>query len=278
MRGTPNFLRRPLRRERIGPLPGRSGKLEACTISELRVGPLIIGHRGAAGHAPENTRASFEAALGLGVDAVEFDVQFTHDGCPVIFHDETMERMTGVPARIPDHTRAALSGFDLGFLYGERFRGERLPAVEEIAKLMPAAIELHVELKDYRPVSRQDLERLIEVLEQNGGLQRAIISSPHEEQLSDVARLRPEVRRALLVFRGVRVAADAARRAAYLGCAAVNPNYTLVDSDLVSICHKHSMKVFAFTVNERGTMRTLETMGVDGFFTDYPDRIGGRAS
>jgi len=189
-----------------------------------------------------------------------------------------MERMTGVPVRIPDHTRAALAGFDLGFLYGERFRGERLPSVEEIARLMPASIDLHVELKDYRPVSSQDLSRLFEVLEQNGGLQRAIISSPHEEQLSAVARLRPEIRRALLLFRGVRVAADAARRAAFLGCAAVNPNYTLIDSELVSICHKHSMKVFAFTVNERGTMRTLETMGVDGFFTDYPDRIGGRAS
>jgi len=143
---------------------------------------------------------------------------------------------------------------------------------------MPASIELHVELKDYRPVSSQDLTRLIEVLEQNGGLQRTIISSPHEEQLSDVARHRPDLRRALLLFRGVRAAADAVRRAAFLGCAAVNPNYTLIDSELVSICHKHSMKVFAFTVNERGTMRTLETMGVDGFFTDYPDRIGGRAS
>jgi glycerophosphoryl diester phosphodiesterase len=127
-------------------------------------------------------------------------------------------------------------------------------------------------------VSREDLARLIETLEEHGGLQRAIISSPHEQMLSEVARLRPELRRALLLFRGVRVAADAARRAAYLGCAAVNPNYTLVDAELVSICHKHSMKVFAFTVNERGTMQTLESMGVDGFFTDYPDRVGRRAS
>ena len=259
-------------------MPDVPAGLEASTISESHEGPLIIGHRGAAGHAPENTRAAFEAALGLGVDAVEFDVQFTHDGCPVIFHDETMERMTGVPVRIPDHTQAALSGFDLGFLYGERFRGERLPAVEEIAKLVPPPIELHVELKDYRPVSRHELERLIEVLERNGGLERIVISSPHEEQLSEVARLKPEIRRALLLFRSVRNAADAARRAAYLGCTAVNPNYTLVDSELVSICHKHSMKVFAFTVNERGTMRTLETMGVDGFFTDYPDRVGRRTS
>lgn len=212
------------------------------------------------------------------MDAVEFDVQFTNDGCPVIFHDETMERMTGVPIRISEHTRAALSGFDLGFLYGERFRGERLPTVEDVAKLVPPSVGLHVELKDYRPVSRQDLERLIETLERNGGLERIVVSSPHEEQLSDVARLKPAIRRALLLFRSVRNAPDAARRAAFLGCAAVNPNYTLVDSELVSICHKHSMKVFAFTVNERGTMRTLETMGVDGFFTDFPDRVGRRAS
>ena len=235
--------------------------------------PLVIGHRGAAGDAPENTPAAFALAVDLGVDAVEFDVQFSADGVPVVFHDETLTRMAGVAARISDHSEAVLSRFDVGFLHGKEFRGERIPTVAEVARIVPARIGLHVELKDYEPVSEEQLTALMETLERHGGLERVIISSPHEDQIEQVKKGWPEARAALLLFRNVRFPRDAARRAALLGCVAVNPNYKLVDSELMRICHRHKLKVFAFTVNERGTMRKLMDMGVDGFYTDYPKRI-----
>lgn len=236
-------------------------------------GPWIIGHRGAAGHAPENTTASFEAAVAFGVDGVEFDVQFTADGCPVVLHDETLQRMGGVSARVADHTAARLAGFDVGFRSGPMWRGQRVPRVEDVARLVPVGIELHVEVKDYRPVSHEELSRLLDVLRRHGGLDRVVISSPHEEILSSASRIAPGMRTALLVFGDTRSPLDAARRAALLGCHAVNPNKSLVSPELVDVCHRHHMKVFAFTVNERGTMRTLLQMGVDGFFSDYPDRL-----
>ena len=235
--------------------------------------PIIIGHRGAAGHAPENTRAAFARAVGLGVDAVEFDVQFTADGCPVVFHDETMKRMGGAALRIRDYTHPVLERLDIGFLHDAEFRGERIPQVEDVARLVPPEVELHVEIKDCDPVLEEHLLGLIGALERCGGLSRIVFSSPHEEMLVSLRKLAPRARTALLLFGDVRVPTDAARRAAHIGCSAVDPNMNLVSAELVDVCHRHHMNVFAFTVNERGTMRKLLALGVDGFFTDYPDRL-----
>lgn len=212
------------------------------------------------------------------MDAVEFDVQFAADGHPMVFHDETMARMGGVAMKISDHPEAVLKCLDIGFLHGEQHRGLRVPSVADVARLVPPAVELHVELKDYAPISEREMDALMDVLERHGGLARVILSSPHEDQLSEISGRSPDLRVALLLFGDVRSPTDAVRRAAFLGCHAVNPNHELIDRDLVVVCHRHKMKVFAFTVNERGTMRKLEKMGVDGFFTDYPDQIRGASS
>lgn len=240
--------------------------------------PLVIGHRGAAGHAPENTLASFDAAVTLGVDAVEFDVQFSKDGVPLILHDETLERMTGVAVRPRDYDHEALRGFDLGVRFGDAFRGERLPSVEEAARRIPPGTGLHVEIKDYEPPSEMRLRSLLAVLDRNGGLDRVVLSSPHEELLVVLRRMDPAARTGLLLFRDVRVPVDAARRAAHIGCVSVHPNAGIVGPELVNVCHRHGMKLFAFTVNERSAMRKLGQMGVDGCFTDYPDRLREAAS
>ncbi|HZI93402.1 MAG TPA: glycerophosphodiester phosphodiesterase [Patescibacteria group bacterium] len=250
-----------------------NGRPEAQAIEGTRARPSIIGHRGAAGHAPENTLASFSAAIALGVDAVEFDVQFTADGHPVVLHDETLGRMAGVPARIHDYTEAVLQGFDIGFLYGSDYRGLRVPAVADVARLVRPPIELHVEIKDYDPLDDDQIGALVETLARHGGLQRVVFSSPHEETITRILGLAPGVRAALLLFKRVAMPADAARRAAHIGCAAVNPDASLVTPELVQLCHRHDMQVLTFTVNERGTMRKLMQMDVDGFFSDYPDRL-----
>ncbi len=236
--------------------------------------PIVIGHRGAAGHAPENTPAAFEEAVRLGADAVEFDVQFSADGWPLVFHDETLQRMANVPVRVRGCPASVLECFDVGFRHGDLFRGQRIPAVSEVARIVPAPMTLHAEIKDYDPVGDDHLRRLIETVEHEGALDRTVFSSPHEEVLADLRRLRKDLRTALLIFSDVRHPSDAARRAALLGCGSVHPSVAVVDANLVGVCHRHGMAVNVFTINDRATARKLESQGVDGFFTDYPDRLG----
>src|SRR5262245_47754567 len=99
----------------------------------------------------------------MGVDGVEFDVQFTADDEPVVLHDETLERMAGVAARVSDHPASRLSGFDLGFRHGPAWRGQRLPLVDDVGRLVPPPMELHAEIKDYRPVTPKQIGRLLDV-------------------------------------------------------------------------------------------------------------------
>ena len=209
----------------------------------------------------------------LDVDAVGFGVQFTADGSAVAFQDETLMRMAGVDARIREHSLSVLEGFDIGFRHSDRFRGERIPAVEEIAKLVRGSVQLHIEMMDHDPVTEDHLRRLIEALERQGGLSRVICFSPHEESLVEVRRLAPDMEIGMVLARDVRVPTDAVRRADLIGCNSVTANKAVVDPDLIEVCHRHNMKVFAFPVNERATMQRLLALGVDGLVTDYPDRL-----
>ena len=234
----------------------------------------IIGHRGASGHAPENTETAILAGVRLGATSIEVDVQFTADGVPVVFHDRTLERMAGVKARIRDNTIRDLSGYDIGFRSGDEHRGLRILTLDEAAALVPRGMEIHVEVKEYDPVEAALLKGLLGVLERRGGLDRCLFSSFSEKILTTLRDLDGRIRRALLVAGRDKAAA---KRAADLGCAALNPEASQVDAALVEACHHRRMKVFPYTVNEPSLARTLMSLGADGVYTDFPGRMADLA-
>src|SRR5262245_35614480 len=99
-----------------------------------------IGHRGAAGHAPENTLAAVQKAIDLGVDFVEIDVRRTADGAVVVLHDATIDRTTDGRGRVEALSLDQLKAFDAG-------HGERIPTLEEVLKITAGRTGLMVELK-----------------------------------------------------------------------------------------------------------------------------------
>src|SRR3954465_12682255 len=96
--------------------------------------PAICGHRGASGHAPENTLVAFKRARELGATWIEFDVQLSADGVPIILHDDTLERTSdlGKPLRPTELTLAELKSLDAGSWFGPEFVGERIPTLDEV--------------------------------------------------------------------------------------------------------------------------------------------------
>ena len=103
-----------------------------------------MGHRGAAGEAPENTRASLALAIEQGADMVEIDVRLTADGGLVVFHDESLERLAGSTLRIEAADRAELAALRVG-----SFRGQALgiPTLADAIAALPAEFPLNIELK-----------------------------------------------------------------------------------------------------------------------------------
>src|SRR5918911_3997990 len=92
----------------------------------------VVGHRGAMGHCPENTPASFERGLELGADWIELDVHLSRDGALVVIHDETVDRTTNGHGAVRDHTLAELEALDAGSWFGADYAGQRIPTLDEV--------------------------------------------------------------------------------------------------------------------------------------------------
>ena len=116
-------------------------------ISSHESFPMLIAHRGAMAEAPENTIAAFDIALSRGVHGIEFDVQLTSDGIPVVFHDENLYRVTGKNASIFDYTFDILKSLDYGRWFSEKYRGTSLLRLEDTLELYARKTILMIELK-----------------------------------------------------------------------------------------------------------------------------------
>ncbi len=235
--------------------------------------PSIIGHRGAAGHAPENTLASIRTAATLGAAWVEFDAMLTGDGEIVLIHDERVDRTTDGNGRVAAMDLAVLRRLDAGSWFDPKFAGERIPTLGEAAALLAdLGLGANVEIKPASGHERATGRAVGEFLanEWPEGLLAPILSSFSEEAL-DAARLAaPNVPRGLLVGR---VPADWRGRLERLGCAGIHCAQKQLRPDQAEAILTAGIRLLAYTVNDADRARTLLGWGVEAVFTDYPDRL-----
>ena len=237
--------------------------------------PRVIGHRGAAGHAPENTLASFAAAAALGVRWVEFDVRLTGDGALVVFHDDTLERTTDGKGRVTDATVAEIRKLDAGAWFGKPFAGEPVPTLDDaLEALERLGLGANVELKsDSDPAREAETGRAVaQALRASWpkALPAPLVSSFRLPALKAAGDGAPEFPRALLT---VELGRDWRRHAEDLACVAVHCRERELTPRLARQVLDRGYGLRCFTVNERARAETLFGWGVEGVFSDYPDRL-----
>jgi glycerophosphoryl diester phosphodiesterase len=239
--------------------------------------PLKIGHRGAAGEAPENTLASFELAWRQGVDGIEFDVQLSSDGVPVVIHDARLTRTTSGSGWVGEHRASVLRRLDAGSWFNRRYRlrareryaGARIPLLAEVLQWVKARQCLaFVEIKDYRPGVAakvlQEIERA-ELWDWARVVSFDLPSLRQVRQLSEQARLGLDFSGRLLPI----------RRALALGAEALLPHWAIASRRLIRRAHHEGLQVISWTVNYPLHMRRKILDGVDGLITNYPARLTG---
>ncbi len=246
--------------------------------------PLIMAHRGDSASTPENTMLSMERAVEVGVDILETDVRMTSDGQLVLFHDDTLERTTGVTGRISDYTLEELKQIDVGSLFTPDggltypFRGKGLTIVtlREAFERFPD-MRFNLDIKD---MDRRAAEALAEIINEYDMSGSVIVGSFHDAQIQRFRRLMPDVATAAapsevtkFLF-GVksRLLPVVVRRCPYRAFQ-VPVRYgriSVVDRRFVSEAHKRMVAVHVWTINDRETMEHLIQLGVDGIFTDNP--------
>jgi len=222
----------------------------------------VIGHRGARGHAPENTLLGLDTGICMGAHWVEFDVQLHPSGALLLFHDLTLDRTTdghGMLADCPfDLLRSLNAGLD-----------QQIPTLEEALELIDNRVGINVELKTAGGTGEAVATLLRRYIAAGLPTERLLVSSFHLPELWEFKQLAPEIPVAPLLC-GVPL--DWAGCAVELGAAALNISAEFAEPRLIADAKSHGMKVYAYTVNDPVEMRLLQQRGVDGIFTDYPDR------
>ena len=230
---------------------------------------LVIAHRGASGHAPENTLAAFRRALSLGATFIETDLQLTRDTRFVAIHDETVDRTTNGNGRVHDLTLNELRRLDAGSWFGSEFTGERIPTLEEILEFSKKHdVVFYLELK---PTGSWGGEHaLIGALRTSGEIARTIVISFESALLEVLRKIEPTLMTGLL-FEGQ--LENPIQRAVEIGARQLAIRGDLVTPALLTEARKNDIQIVCWTVNQPAHMRLLIEAGVAGIMSDYPDRL-----
>ena len=226
-------------------------------------GFLLVGHRGAAARAPENTRASIRAALEAGAGAVEVDVALTADGRVVLLHDRTLDRTTSGRGPVRERRWDEIRHLDAGSWFQARFAGEPPIDLDGALDLVSGRAHLIVEIKDALAV-----DAVLEVLGRRAAGGGVTISSFAWEALAVVRRRRPELDLAVTVKRLER--RDPVAFAVSIGASALHPNRALASRAWAERAHEAGLAVIPYTVNSAEELDRVVGAGADGCFTDDP--------
>jgi glycerophosphoryl diester phosphodiesterase len=219
----------------------------------------IIAHRGASGHAPENTMAAFQLAMQQGADGIELDVMLSKDGRLVVIHDDTVDRTTNGTGLVKDMTLAQLQALDAG-------NGAQIPTLEEVLHTFGGRFLINIELKNYA-TPFDALPRVVaELLNSNGFSRSVIVSTFNPFNLTRFRRLCPKVKVGLLTVPNI--AGHWIWR--LFKYDAFHPHYEDVDRDLVTTAKTRQEEVNVWTVDDPDEIRRLAGLNVDSLITNFP--------
>jgi glycerophosphoryl diester phosphodiesterase len=232
-----------------------------------------IAHRGASGHAPENTMAAFRRAVELGAHFIETDLQITRDARVIAIHDFTLDRTTNGKGQVHLLPLEEILALDAGGWYGGRgaavFSGERVPTLKEILDFAKEHdVIFYLEIKSGPAWGIE--HAVVAALRDQNASARVVILSFDPATLDSVHRLDSTMMTGFLLEHPSN---DLVERTVRAGARQIVARGDLITPDVVEKAHSAGLQVVAWTINETEQMLRLIAAGVDGIITDYPDRL-----
>lgn len=247
--------------------------INAQTVREY----CLIGHRGAASDAPENTLASIDRALEWGVDAIEIDVHLTSDGAVVLMHDRTLNRTTNGKGKVKRHTLQEILNLDAGSWFSEKFNGEKVPTLDAVIERIAGRCTLLIEVKEHSGYSPGVEKAVAESIRKHNAsawckvisLKHKVIRNFHSDhpdillQRSYVGKvpLLPIYISNFLTFRGMKN---------YPYVEAFNMNKSFIFKRVLRKAERLGKKIHAWTDDDPNHAQKLIKKGVHGIITNDP--------
>jgi glycerophosphoryl diester phosphodiesterase len=232
---------------------------------ESRSHPLLVAHRGASAHAPENTLGAFALAMQQRADAIELDVKRCASGEVVVLHDHTVDRTTNGAGTVESLTLAQLRALDAG-------AGERIPTLDEVLDLIrpDPGFLINIEITNYA-TPRDGLEHeVVEAVRRHKIGPRVLYSSFNHLLIRRMAKHDPDVPRALLYWAEGPLYLRNVWLSPFIRHEFRHPHYGMVTPPFVQKMHAAGRRINVWTVNDETQIRRMAAMGVDGIIGDSP--------
>lgn len=223
---------------------------------------IRIGHRGACGYKPENTLSSFAKALEIGVEMVELDVFLCKSGELVVFHDHYLSRMTNGNGYVEEKTLDELKKFII-------YENETIPTLSEVLDLLDKKVAVNIELKG-KNTAENTADLICKYLLKGWQAEQFLVSSFNHLELLKFKTILPKIRIGVL-NKGMSFGFEMVLKE--LSPYSVHLQADFVEKNQIETLHAKGLKVYVYTVNVISEIKRMRLLGVDGVFSDYPDRI-----
>jgi len=235
---------------------------------------LFFGHRGTPHFAPENSMASFEKAIQMGVDGLELDVLLTNDDKIVVFHDYDLKRMAGIPNKIIDMDYNQLSKINISNNWTDQIGQQYIPLLDDVIDLViNTNIILNIEIKSTGIFSTKVVNLVLDKINKRQIEENCIVSSFNPLILRNLKKKSPNIFTSLLWSREEISFFQKYYKLLYWISKpnGFHPDINFIDEKLVNWAKKKEIPIFVFTVNTLEDLEKMKKMGVNGVISDNPE-------
>jgi glycerophosphoryl diester phosphodiesterase len=237
---------------------------------------MLFGHRGYSALAPENTLAAFALLVQHGIPGVELDVHLSRDGKVVVIHDENVKRVTGVDALVRDCRASKLKGMDAGSWFGEPFRDEGIPLLDEVFELLGDRLYYDIELKWAQKRGGGLEEAVLKRIRSHGMTGRCLISSFNPYCIRRMQAIAPEIPTAHIYarHRDVPLLLRRGQAGVFVPTPYMKPRSSQVNP-VSSFALRRILRsrILAWTVDDPAEATRLLHLGVRGIISNHPSKI-----
>jgi glycerophosphoryl diester phosphodiesterase len=231
---------------------------------------LLGGHRGNPDEFPENTLASFRSAIELGVDLIECDVHLAQDGGLAVIHDHLLERTTNGHGLVRDCSMRELQQLDAGGWKDPRFRGERIPALEEVLELAKGKVGVAIEIKNLPLIYPAIEPTVVRTIEEAGMVEDVVVIAFDHRSVGRVSELNPDILTGVLEASRpvdpIRVMDDA-------GAQVFCPHWAAIEPETAEELHAAGKLIGVWTVDDPIALAWSRALPANAVYTNKPREI-----
>jgi glycerophosphoryl diester phosphodiesterase len=234
--------------------------------------PLNTAHRGFSSKYPENTMSAFTEALYAGADVIEMDVALTKDKKIAVIHDDTLDRTTNGKGKVSDYTLAEIQKLDAGAKFAERFKGEKIPTLNEVFDKLGKKILMNVEIKDPHNPDSTIEKQVVDLIHKDKLEDFTLVQSFNHNSLNKVKKYDPSIKTAVLHW-GPLKDVDPVAETKDVDGISFNPDAQYVTPEIVDKVHKAGIMIMPYFVDnvKKENIQKMLDMGVDSVISNNPD-------